>query len=277
MTTNQQLLANLKRAASDTETYRRARDNFITTFARLGIAGPADSLAMSILHSIWEKDTIEEVEAKVYSRFEEIRVGPRTVFELIQAGLAWRFELMFNQLTSHIKGVKHAIDYGCGAGVLTQMLHDRMQVQIDGVDVRDFRAENVTVPVRHFDGYRVPVADGHYQAAVLTNVIHHEAENERLLQELTRIATRKLVIIETVPEGEGDEEAKLDWGRMILNDALWNRFFNRANIPCPGTYETPQGWIRRFTDLGWHCTHTEDLGFDQPTIQDRHHLLVFER
>lgn len=277
MTPNQKLLADLKNAAADTKTSHRARDNFITTFRRLGINSPAESLAISILYTIWEKDTIEEVERWVHSRFEGTRVGTKTVFEMIQDGLAGRFELMFNQIQPHMKEVTQAIDYGCGAGVLTQMLRDRMQVEIEGVDVRDFRAENVTVPIRQFDGYQVPVPDNHFECAVLTNVIHHEAPNGRLLQELTRIARRKLVIIETVPEGESDEEAASDWGRMILNDALWNRFFNRANIPCPGTYETPQGWIRRFTDLGWHCMHTEDLGFDQPTIQNRHYLLVFER
>lgn len=82
-------------------------------------------------------------------------------------------------------------------------------------------------------------------------------------------------IIETVPEANTDEEAKADWGRMLLNDTLWNRFFNYANIPVPGTYGTPFTWINRFEKYGWKRTYSKDLGFDQPTIQDRHHLMVF--
>ncbi len=272
------LISELKRVASDSTTNAKARANFITTFDRIGMGSQAESLSFFLLSTIRDADTIEEAERKIRACFERTNTtSGHTVFEMIQSGLNGRFQLMFEQLQPHLKGVRHTIDYGCGAGVLTQMLHDRLGMEIEGVDVRDFRAEKVSVPVRHFDGYRVPVADGHYQCAVLTNVIHHEAENERLLAELNRIAANRLVIIETVPEASTDDEAKADWGRMLLNDALWNRFFNYANIPCPGTYETPGGWKRRIEGYGWHSVHSEDLGFDQPTIQDRHHLLVFER
>ena len=277
-TPNTILMSELKRVASDTTTHNKAQENFITTFDRLGMGSKAEDLSLLLLSTIRDTDTIEEAERKIRSCFEQTgATNGRTVFELIQGGLDGRFELMFSQLQPHLKGVRHAIDYGCGSGVLTQMLHDRLGMKMEGVDVRDFRAKKVTVPVRQFDGYQVPVADGHYQCAVLTNVIHHEVKNERLLAELDRIAANKLVIIETVPEAVTDEEAKADWGRMLLNDALWNRFFNYANIPCPGTYETPTGWIRRIEQYGWQLVHSQDLGFDQPTIQDRHHLLVFER
>ena len=112
---------------------------------------------------------------------------------------------------------------------------------------------------------------------MLTNVIHHEKDNEKILKELNRIVKSKLVIIETVPEADTRTAAKKDWGRMLLNDTLWNRFFNYANIPVPGAYEIPSDWVRRFKKYGWKVVISEDLGIDQPTIQDRHHLLVLER
>jgi SAM-dependent methyltransferase len=203
--------------------------------------------------------------------------GGQNVFQLIQAGLEQRFEIIIRQLHPHISDLGKTIDYGCGSGTLSQMLSDRYGIDIEGVDVRDFRAETVSIPVILFDGYRVPVADKHYDSAILTNVIHHEIENEKILEELDRIVQKKLVIIETVPEAVDEASAKKDWGRMIMNDALWNRFFNYANIPVPGTYEIPANWIKRFEKYGWECTHSKDLGFDQPTIQDRHHQFVFQR
>ncbi len=279
LSANEVLMRELKRAASDPVTYTRARENFITTFRRLHMEYWAPGLSKLVFEAIRDKNTIEEAEASVRSIFESrlVRRLNYTVFDMINRGLENRFKIMYGQLLPHLKGVRHMIDYGCGAGVLTQMLHDRLDMEIEGVDVRDFRAAGVSVPIHQFDGYQVPVGDGHYQCAVLTNVIHHEAENERILVELNRIAANRLVIIETVPEAETDEEAQADWGRMLLNDVLWNRFFNYANIPCPGTYETPKGWERRFQKYGWQVKHSEDLGFDQETIQDRHHLLVFER
>jgi hypothetical protein len=277
---NTLLLSKLQQVVVDPYTHDHAQQNFTTTFTRLGIRPrSADDLAHFLLSTIREAATIEEAEQKVRSQFEQTRTlgSDYTVFEVIRGGLMQRFELIYHQLRPHLGSMKHAIDYGCGAGVLTQMLHDQLEMQIDGVDVRNFRAPGVTVPIRQFDGYRVQAPDRYYQCAVLTNVIHHEAENERILEELNRITRDRLVIIETVPEAENEIEAKADWGRMLLNDVLWNRFFNYANIPCPGTYETPRGWIDRMKKYEWHCTFSLDLGFDQPTIQDRHHLLVFER
>ncbi len=277
LTPNLLLLSNLKKSVSDPVTFAKATNNFITTFTRLNIGSQAEKLASYIFKVILEAGTIEEAERKVRVRFNETRTDDgKKVSEMIEAGLNERFKLMFSQLQPHLKGIDNMIDYGCGSGTLTQMIHDRLGMQIEGVDIRDFRARHVTVPVRHFDGRTVRVEDNHYQGAVLTNVIHHEARNECILEELTRIAKFRLVIIETVPEGSSTEDTQADWGRMLLNDALWNRFFNRANIPCPGTYETPAGWQRRLGEFGWHLSHSEDLGFDQPTIQDRHHLLVFE-
>ncbi|MEN9647956.1 MAG: hypothetical protein RLY57_760, partial [Candidatus Parcubacteria bacterium] len=127
------------------------------------------------------------------------------------------------------------------------------------------------------EGKIVNVVDKHYEAAVLTNVIHHEKINENILKELDRIVARKLVIIETVPVGNTPEEIVLDRERTFANDTLWNRFFNYADIPVPGTYETPEDWIKRFESYGWKTTHSEDLGYDQKSIHDVHHLLVFER
>lgn len=279
MESNKKLLSDLQISAKNPETFKKVSDDFAKTFRRLG-ANEKDSLKFSefILSAILNAETIEEAESRVKAFFDLEKINGKTIFEVIQDGLNKRFEIMYGQLKPYLEKVGgRVIDYGCGSGVFTQILHDLLSLNIEGVDVRDFRSSKVTVPVQLFDGYTVPVSDKNYDCAVLTNVIHHEFDNEKILAELDRIISHKLVIIETVPEADNDEIAKQDWGRMILNDALWNRFFNYANIPVPGTYETPFTWIKRFEKYGWKCTRSEDLGFDQPTIQDRHHLLVFER
>ncbi len=279
MESNKKLLTNLQTWTDDPNTYEKVFLDYSKTFERLGAdQKQANRFAELVLSSIKNASTIEDAESKVKKFFETEKVNGKTVFEMIRDGLAGRFQIMFSQLERFLDGVKgKVIDYGCGSGTFTQILHDSLGLDIEGVDVRDFRASNITVPVKVFDGYSVPVADKYYSCAVLTNVIHHEFDNEKILAELDRITAKKLVIIETVPEADNDENAKQDWGRMILNDSLWNRFFNYANIPVPGSYETPFTWIKRFEKYGWKCTHSKDLGFDQPTIQDRHHLMVFEK
>ncbi len=278
MNSNQILIGNLQAALLNPQTLTQVDNDFTKTFNRLGLPSmEAGILSAKVLMYVQKAESIEEAETNIKELFEADVFNGMNVFKMIQTGLQERFEIIFNQLLPHLNDVATTIDYGCGSGTLTQMLHDRCDIAIEGVDVRDFRAEAVSIPVRLFDGYTVPVSDKHYHCAVLTNVIHHEADNEKILQELDRIVSNKLIIIETVPEADDEETAMKDWGRMLLNDTLWNRFFNYANIPVPGTYEVPSVWVKRFEKYGWKCVHTEDLGFDQPTIQDRHHLLVFER
>ncbi len=279
MESNKKILADLQRSAKDPVTHKRSQADFAKTFERLGVEKrEASRFADFILASVLKASTLEQTESEIKNFFECQKIAGKTIFELIKEGLAERFRIIYQQLKPYVKDVKgKAIDYGCGSGSLTQILHDQSGLDIEGVDVRDFRSPDVTVPVKVFDGYTVPVPDKYYACSVLTNVIHHEFDNEKILAELDRITSKKLVVIETVPEADTEEAARKDWGRMILNDALWNRFFNYANIPVPGTYEIPSAWIKRFEKYGWKCAHSEDLGFDQPTIQDRHHLLVFER
>jgi hypothetical protein len=251
---NQQLLSDLQTFAKDPITFDKVFADFSKTFERLGASAlEARVFSLYVLSSILRAGSMEEAEQYIKAFFETEKIQGKTIFEMIIQGLQERFEIIFLQVHPYLIGITgKVIDYG-------------------------FRSPQVTVPVKIFDGFFVPVEDNYYTCAVLTNVIHHEKENEKVLQELSRIVSQKLVIIETVPEADDAETAKKDWGRMILNDTLWNRFFNYADIPVPGTYETPSDWIQRLEKYGWKCTHSEDLGFDQPTIQDRHHLLVFEK
>lgn len=97
------------------------------------------------------------------------------------------------------------------------------------------------------------------------------------MSELNRVVSHKLIVIETVSVGKTLEQIALDYERTFANDVLWCRFLNYDDIPVPGTYDTPKDWIKRFERYGWKTTHSEDLGFDQETIHDIHHLFIFER
>ena len=250
------------------------------TFQQIGLSKEeAEKLTSAVIDIIQTSETLEESEQKIRSLFESTMIGKSNLFATLKEKMKNRSDRILTQLRPYLEDITGKVfDYGTGSGMVSQKIHDTLGLEIEGADVRDFRAPQVTIPFKIFDGKQVPgVADKEYEAAIITNVIHHEKDNKVILDELDRIIKRKLVIIETIPEGETPEEVEKDMERTFANDVLWNRYFNYADIPVPGTYETPEGWVKRFEAYGWKLKHEENLGYDEPTIHDVHYLLVFER
>ncbi len=269
---------------ADPELKKAVLEDYAFTYNALGFPEKDSKiLAQQVISFIEGSKTMKETEGKVRALFENTYVGKLNIFGLIQLGMEDRVNKVFGQIRPYLKNIKGKVfDYGMGAGQITQKIKDEISLDIEGGDVRDFRAPECDVPFVLLSdspsgGKIVNVPDGYYEAGVVTNVIHHEKVNESILKELNRIVRRKLVVVETVPVGNTPEEIRKDHERTFANDASWNRFFTYADIPVPGTYETPEDWIKRFESFGWKTTHSEDLGFDQKTIKDVHHLLVFER
>ena len=246
------------------------------TFLELGVpSAEARVAAAEVISRISSSQSMREAELKVRELLVRTTAREGNLLESVQKGWRQRADKIFCQLSPLLQGTQGRVfDYGMGSGAVTQRLKEELGLDMEGGDVRDFRMPHVAVPFVALqtpspDGKIVDVPRGYYGAAVLTNVIHHEKENEIILRELDRIIRSKLVIIETVPNG--------DIERTFANDALWNRFFVDADIPVPGTFETGEGWIRRFSRYGWKCTHSENLGYDQAGLRIVHHLLVFIR
>lgn len=278
MDKNEKLFNALQAQTANPETNIKVFKNFVDTFRNLGAKkNEATKTAAFIFYTILEKHSLRECEKEILYFFQNQKFGYLNILDKIEKGLKLRTETIYSQIKKHLDGLEKIIDYGCGSGLLAQKIKDNKNILIDAFDVRDFRSPEIKIPIKTFNGYDIPVKEKSYQGAIAIHVLHHEKDNENIIKELNRIVSKRLIIIETVPEGKTKEEAKKDWGRLFLNDVLWNRFFNYANIPVPGTYQMAPEWIERFEKYFWKCTDSVDLGFDQPTIQDRHWLLVFEK
>ena len=273
----------IEASLNNNEVQQKVRTDFVYTFVQLGLGiVQANSLTEKVFQKLKGSQNLDVIEQGLFQDFKNEKMVSNgkevSIIELLNQKLKDRAETIFNQIAPYLKDIKgKTIDFGAGDGQVTQYLHDRLGLDIEGYDISSYQASCVVVPIHKFDGAHINVGDKHYTTAIMTNVAHHEKDNQKIIDELTRTVSTRLVIVETVPIGNTAEEIELDKERTFMNDYLYNRLFHNADIPVPGTYETSEGWIKRFEEKGWKIQHSENFGFDQSIIRDAHQLLVFER
>ncbi len=91
------------------------------------------------------------------------------------------------------------LDVGCGTGHLSAYLREMYGAAPTGIDVKDFRQNDI--PFIDFDGTSIPFADNSFDHVILSEVLHHSRDPVRLMAECVRVARRRIIVFEDVPEG----------------------------------------------------------------------------
>jgi SAM-dependent methyltransferase len=123
------------------------------------------------------------------------------------------------------------LDVGCGDGaVAALLLESRPDLSIEGVDV--LVRPGTAIPVRPFDGVRLPLPDDAVDVALLVDVLHHAQDPQALLVEAARVA-RRAIVKDHVLEGW------LAGPVLRYMDRVGNE---RHGVESPGTYWTEPQW-----------------------------------
>jgi SAM-dependent methyltransferase len=96
------------------------------------------------------------------------------------------------------------------------------------------------IPVDAYNGETVPYADGTFDVVILADVLHHEQDPHRLIEECARVARRFLIIKDHKIEGPFAQQ------RIALMDWAANTPYG---VPCLYRYNTRQQWSE------WHARH----------------------
>jgi SAM-dependent methyltransferase len=162
-----------------------------------------------------------------------------------------RVEVLATALAGLIPPNAHVLDIGCGDGLLSaRILTKRPDINITGVDV--LVRPNTHIPVRAFDGERLPLADKSVHVALFVDVLHHTTDPTRLLQEAKRVATDSLIIKDHTKDGllAGQTLKLMDW----VGNA-------RYGVALPFNYWPERRWRGAFSDMALEVAYwSKDVG-----------------
>ncbi len=139
------------------------------------------------------------------------------------------------------------LDVGCGDGLLASVVQrSRPDLRIEGIDVL-VRAET-HLPVKPFDGTRIPLPDASVDVVTFVDVLHHTVDPMVLLREASRVARSQVVIKDHTAHGF------LARPTLRFMDYVGNA---RHGVALPYNYWTRRQWDDAFAELRWHARTME--------------------
>lgn len=149
-----------------------------------------------------------------------------------------RIQVLSSWISQRLQPGDHVLDVGCGSGALGSALalqSGSKKIEVQGVETHPRGGE--PIPVTPYEGARLPFADGAFEVVIVADVLHHEAEPERLLAECARVSRRHVIIKDHVVAGP------LAHLRICFLDWAANAGYG---VPCLYQYLTLGQWNSLF-------------------------------
>jgi SAM-dependent methyltransferase len=148
---------------------------------------------------------------------------------------AARLRELVRRILPYVREGDHILDVGCGNGALGKALLDApgRPVGISVTGLERFRRGGEPIEVIPYDGVTIPAPAGTYDVVILADVLHHEENPDRLIDECIRVCKRLVVV--------KDHQVLGPLARQRVSFIDW-----AANAPygvrCLYRYNTPAQW-----------------------------------
>jgi len=151
-----------------------------------------------------------------------------------------RVRVLCEQLEPLVPRDATLLDVGCGDGALAARLAERRpDLTPSGLDVLQRDAPHI--PVTLFDGLHIPREDDSVDTVLLSDVLHHSEDPERLLREAARVARTCVLVKDHTLTGA------FAGPRLRFMDEVGNR---RFGVRRPTEYWPEARWRETFERLG---------------------------
>ena len=157
-------------------------------------------------------------------------------------------------LGNHIDSFDSVLDVGTGAGFVAQRLQCELGAEVHCLDVVDLNQTDL--PITLFDGENIPFENNRFNVSLGLFMLHHAHEvfHIRLLSEMKRVTSSKMIISEDIAFNWLDRglqkcheiQLKTDFKSDKLSfksQAGWEQLFERTGLEVFDVISVPRSAI----------------------------------
>lgn len=157
-------------------------------------------------------------------------------FNLSSITSRYRANLVLSTYKRWFKGNEKVIDVGCGTGVVTYLLKQKLGLKIIGCDIKNYLIYDI--PFVRIKNDKLPFPNHSYEVILLIDVLHHvdKLKQGHIISESLRVA-KNVFIFEFGPTFSGK-----------IADIILNKLhYGDLNVPL--TFRDAKEWKQLFKNL----------------------------
>ena len=182
------------------------------------------------------------------------RVLRHALRALMRSRARYKAELFRPPLAALRPGAR-LLDLGAGEGHVGSILATRLGLRTVGLDVVTYGWGTTET----YDGHTIPYPDDHFDACVLSFVLHHAEQPVSLVREAVRVTDGPVLILETVHTRRRSKAALERLDRFV------NRLRSGGAVDeSPLDIRTLAAWLRSFDENGWSVADVKSWGRSHP-------------